>query len=912
MKKITNYLILFAVILISGQLLAQTTTNVEALNTMSEELQKAWKEKEVRVIEYSQIHNVPITFESTEGAYYEIIDVIDGVPQYYRTDNFGAAVTTRANELWEGGNSGLELTGEGYNQLGEWDGGNVRVSHQEFTDQGASRVTVMDGAHATHYHSTHVAGTMIAAGISSNAKGMAYGGLLKSWQWTSDESEMAAAAANGLEISNHSYGFVRGWDHNNGSWVWHGSTTINPDEDYKFGFYDSGARQWDQIAYNAPYYLIVKSAGNDRGDGPSNAGNGAPEVDGGEDGYDCISPRGIAKNLLTVGAVNEVSDYTGPESVVMSNFSCWGPADDGRIKPDIVGKGVGVYSAMDGSNTDYGTLQGTSMSAPNVSGSMALLQSYYQNTHNDEVMRASTLKGLVLHTADEAGEHDGPDYIFGWGLMNAERAAEVITDDINQVVIDELLLTTGDVFTRDVIVPEGRDLRVTICWTDPAGSPVAPELNPSDIMLVNDLDIKIEDSNSNTYFPYSLDRNNPSAAATTTAKNYVDNVELIYIQNASPGTYTITVDYDGTLSGGEQAFSIIISGIDEYISLPSCSADLTSPEEGSVNAFINQNVIWDVAQFATSYDVFFGTDGNGTATPTNIFNGNNFITNDFVTLLEPNTTYYLQVSPRNNIGANNECMEIWSFTTMEEIIQYPYLIDMENVNIPALPEDWQTTSFTDASWFSSGQAGNSGDNSMACYNTSGFVKAELNNWFISPPFSVETGYEYMISYYYKNLLPGTDESLTLFWGNTPMIDDLTNIISEQVDFSNINWEESRTLFVPDNDGAIYLGFQMNSTFGYGGFIDDVQVEHWGTVGIGDEVAVGDFNIYSNNGRIFIIADESWIGSDIVVTSMLGQNIYQGNLSNGTDVQIPINNQSGLYIVSLNNNGTLFTKKVFVR
>ena len=911
MKKITNYLLLLAVIFVSEQLFAQTETNVEALNKMSEDFEIAWKEKEARVVEYSRLNNIPISFESVEGAYYEMVDVINGQPEYYRTDNFGAAMTTRANELWEGGNSGLELTGEGYNQLGEWDGGNVRVSHQEFTDQGASRVTVMDGAHATHYHSTHVAGTMVAAGIMSDAKGMAYGGLLKSWQWSNDESEMAAAAANGLEISNHSYGFVNGWDHNNGNWVWRGSSSISADEDYAFGFYDSGSRQWDQIAFNAPYYLIVKSAGNDRGEGPSNAGNGAPEVDGGDDGYDCISPRGIAKNILTVGAVNEVSNYNGPESVVMSNFSCWGPVDDGRIKPDIVGKGVGVYSAMDGSNNDYGTLQGTSMSAPNVSGSMALLQLHYQNTHNDEVMRASTLKALVLHSADEAGEHEGPDYIFGWGLMNAERAAGIISDDVSQNVIDEQLITSGEVFTREVVVPEGKDLRVTICWTDPAGTPVSPQLNPSDIMLVNDLDIKIEDSNSNIYFPYSLDRDNPSAAATTTMKNYVDNVEMIYMQDIEPGTYTITVDHDGSLMGGEQAFSIIISGIDEYTSFPECAAGLNTPNDGSMDAFINQIVSWEMAPFATSYDVYFGSNGDGTTTPTNIFNGENFITNEFTTLLEPSTTYYLQVSPRNNIGANNECEQIWSFTTMEVISQYPYLIDLENVNIPALPEYWQTISFTDVSWFSSSQAGNSGSKSMACYNTSGFVKDELNDWLISPPLNVEMGYEYMISYFYKNLLPGTNESLTLYWGNTPMVDDLTNIISEQVDFSNNNWAESRTLFIPQNNEPIYLGFQMNSEFGYGGFIDDIQIENWGTVDITDN-KTDNINIYASSGSIVVDADDYWNNATILVANMLGQNVYNGRFSDESNNKIPMGGNTGIFVISLTKKGNLFTKKIFVK
>lgn len=910
MKKIKYYLFLLTVFLISGQIVAQSTTNVAELNRMSVELEKIWQEKVARVTEYSLTHNVPISFESDEGVYYQMVDVMDGKPEYYRTDNLGAAATTRADELWVGGNSGLELTGEGYNQVGIWDAGNVRTSHQEFTDQGSSRVIVQDGSHATHFHSTHVAGTIVAAGVSNNAKGMLYGGVLKSWQWSSDESEMAAAAANGLEISNHSYGYIRGWDYNNGNWTWHGVPSISPDEDYKFGFYDSGARQWDQIAFNAPYYLIVKSAGNDRGEGPGNAGNGEPEKDGGDDGYDCISPRGIAKNLMTVGAINEVLDYNGPGSVTMSSFSCWGPADDGRIKPDIVGKGVDVFSTSNGSNTDYLTLQGTSMSAPNISGSMALLQFHYQETHNDEVMRASTLKGLVLHSADEAGDHEGPDYIFGWGLMNTQKAAFVISEDFSQNVIDELTLSNGDTYTREINVPEGADLKVTICWTDPPGVPTSPQLNPSTPMLVNDLDLKIEDPDNITHYPYSLDRDNPSAAATTLMKNHVDNTEMIYLQDIAAGTYTVTIDHDGILNGGSQIFSLILSGIEEYTSLPECSATLDTPLDGGTDAFINQLVSWRPALYATSYDVYFGTDGGGTTTPANIFNGDNFITNEFSTLLETNTTYYVQIAPRNNMGATDVCDQIWSFTTMDAISEYPYLIDMENVTIPELPELWQSTDYTNATWFSSNLISHSGSKSMACYDPTEFVQIDYDNWFISPPFSVAVGNEYRISYFYRPLIGGNSESMTLYWGNTPYIEDLTNVLYADNDFSS-DWIEGLALFVPQEDGIIFLGFHMNSIEGYGAFLDDVKITDWGTVDIGNELENDKVKIYSYSGNVTIEATDAWNGAEIMITNVMGQKIYQGYLSGKTNIQISNNNPSGLYIVSLNKSGNLITKKLIM-
>lgn len=563
-----RYLFLLIFSLSSVFLFSQQETNVEKLIELSTQLQEQWDANRLKVIEFAMKNGLPVRHETPDGRVIEMIDVVDGVPQYFTTFNYGAAQTTRAIELWEGGSTGLDLTGEGYEGLGEWDAGHIRVSHQEFTNLGPSRVTNMDGESPTHYHSTHVAGTLIAGGVSPNAQGMAYKGTLKAWDWFGDGAEMAAAAADGLEISNHSYGQVRGWNWN-GGWEWNGNLAVDSTEDYNFGFYDGSARTYDQIAYDGPYYLIVKSAGNDRGEGPTNAGqNGNPEKDGGDDGYDCLGGGAVAKNILTVGAVKQVTNYTGPESVIMSGFSSWGPADDGRIKPDVVGKGVSVYSTLDGSNTDYGSMSGTSMASPNVAGSLALLQQHYQNTHEGQPMRAATLKALAIHSADEAGPYDGPDYKFGWGLLNVEKAAGIISDDVTNERIREEVLEGGDIYFQQVEVVDEADFRVTLCWTDPPAMPVPFELNPRDPMIVNDLDIYILDNNFTTHYPYRLDPENPSAEALADGKNAVDNVEMIDIKNTTAGTYTIYVTHDGWLENGEQAFSLIITGNDVTVGEP--------------------------------------------------------------------------------------------------------------------------------------------------------------------------------------------------------------------------------------------------------------------------------------------------------------------------------------------------------
>ncbi|MFQ5356497.1 MAG: S8 family serine peptidase, partial [Mariprofundaceae bacterium] len=554
-----------------AQDLVVAETNQLQLQQLSQVYKQQHALDRAKAIQKAQQLGLPIRYEQTDGALLELQGMApNGMPMYYKTENLNAAKTVSTNQVWPGGLPGLSLTGNGMT-VGEWDGGAVLSTHQEF----AGRVTQMDAATATHYHATHVAGTMIASGVQAAAKGMAYQASLNAYDWNSDSAEMATAAAAGLLLSNHSYGSITGWHWDGSAWYWYGDTGISQTEDYGFGFYSSGAQAWDQIAVNAPYYLIVKSAGNDRnntGPGPGGShfvwsGFGwalstvTRPADGAPLGYDSISYSGTAKNILTVGAVNDVpTGYSVPGDVVMSSFSGWGPVDDGRIKPDIVANGVGLYSPFDTSNTAYGSISGTSMSSPSMTGSLLLLQQHYKNTHATNPMRSATLKALAIHTADEAGPANGPDYQFGWGLLNTQSAANIISSDGSGSIISELTLASGGTTSIPLIASGADPLRVTIVWTDPAGTPPPPSLDPPTKMLVNDLDLRISDGVT-TYFPWVLDRLNPATAATT-GDNNTDNVEQIVIPAPiNGGTYTLTINHKGTLQGGLQNYSLIASGI---------------------------------------------------------------------------------------------------------------------------------------------------------------------------------------------------------------------------------------------------------------------------------------------------------------------------------------------------------------
>ncbi len=494
---------------------------------------------------------VPLSQNTSEGKHLLLVDVKDGVPVYLSGLNSDAAATTGASKI-QGGINGLNIEGEGM-LIGVWDEGSA-VDHIEL---GGRVVTKEVNNHQTH--ASHVTGTIIAAGINPLAKGMAPKGKVTNWYFDNDLAEMAALTKpdeNSLLLSNHSYGTVTGWVKINGNWFWTGNTTISNDEDYRFGFYGAKAAELDRLANLAPYYTIVWAAGNDRGE-PGD-GSRPPDCNGGT-GYDCIIPESVAKNILTVGAVNKTTTYTGPSSVAMSSFSSWGPTDDGRIKPDVVGAGVNLFSLSASGVNAYGFLSGTSMATPNVTGSLALLQDLYRQLHGGSAMRSSTLKALAIHTAKEAGPLPGPDYSFGWGLVDVEGAAKLlVSEDGTSTVIREESLLDGTTFEITLLPKANQKITATIAWNDPAAEPTTPALDPIKLMLVNDLDIKLVAEGGTTNYPWLLDPSTPSAQAIK-GDNYRDNVEKLEFNLPAVKPYKLVVSHKGKLVNDSQDFSLILT-----------------------------------------------------------------------------------------------------------------------------------------------------------------------------------------------------------------------------------------------------------------------------------------------------------------------------------------------------------------
>lgn len=502
----------------------------------------------------------------------EIHDIIDGQLFFKKTNNQFSAEKIAVDQIWEGGShSGIQLSGEGI-KLGIWEQGVIRSTHQEFED----RVTIKDSDVETSIHATHVGGTMAGKGASGfeRARGMAYNATIDSYEWSNPLSKMMKATnEENVYAANHSWGYAAGWEYSEEllAWVWFGDEA--EEQDKKFGRYNSITQSWDELAHSFVYLNIVNAAGNDRGvygsgssgshyhynpvTGTKFIASGSETIthqrDDAESGYDTLTTIAVAKNIITVGAVNSSSE--------IASFTSWGPADDGRIKPDIVANGVNVYSSHSNSDTSYSFSSGTSMASPSITGGIGLLLEHQKNLYeNTKKLLSSTIKALIINTAVEAGPNTGPDYMFGWGVANFEDAAVLMSEnkieDADYII--ELLIENEQSQQFDITSDGLNPIKITLTWLDPPG-PVQPdEIDPTLSVLVNDMDIRIKDADDKYYKPWKLDLTNPEAAAIAT-DNTIDNVEQILIPNPEAGTYTVFIGHKNKLSGfRDQPVSIVM------------------------------------------------------------------------------------------------------------------------------------------------------------------------------------------------------------------------------------------------------------------------------------------------------------------------------------------------------------------
>jgi subtilisin family serine protease/fibronectin type 3 domain-containing protein len=518
------------------------------------------------------------------------------------------------------------LTGSGVTVL-VYDGGRARATHQDF----GGRLFARDSSSLSS-HATHVSGTIGGSGAASGGlrKGMAPGVTMQSYGFQYDGTGIflytnpgdlqadynQAINTYGADISNNSIGTNT---ETNGF-----SCSIQGD----YGVTDQLIDNIVRGSLGAPF-RIVWAAGNERQ-------GSRCDVEGYGDYYS-TAPPATAKNHITVGALNSNNDS-------MTSFSSWGPTDDGRMKPDVAGPGCqsdsdfGVTSCSSTSDTAYTTMCGTSMAAPSVTGACALLLEDYRTLYGPADPRNSTLKILLAHTAVDLG-NVGPDYQYGYGSVRIVSAI----DFMRSGQFAESTVSAGGVVSYTVNVAAGTpQLKVTLAWDDPAGT---PNVSPA---LINDLDLRVYDPGNVQRYPWTLNPTSPSSPAVQTARNSRDNIEQVLVNSPATGTWRVEV-HGYNVPQGPQPFSICATpglGAGGPCDPPPAPTGVSAADGASCTDVV---VTWTASAGATSYSVLRNTlNDGGSATPIGTTGGTSFSD----TTGAAGTVYYYFVTAGNSCGTS--------------------------------------------------------------------------------------------------------------------------------------------------------------------------------------------------------------------------------------------------------------------
>ena len=510
------------------------------------------------IIQEDKISKTQITRVSIENLeeiaalpYVSYVEAVYPVPQ---PENYTGKTLHRSNVLNSEYSTGRHYDGSGVNVMLQDDG--VIGPHIDY-----------DGTIGFQYlnynygdHGDHVAGTICGAGnLDPKTRGMAPGIELYTYgaapTYPGFNFIPTHYSDHGIRISSTSY-----------------SNGCNAG-------YTSLARTMDIQVRLYPALMHVFSAGNS---GTLNCGYGA-----GAGWGNVTGGHKIGKNVIAVAAL-EYND-------ALAGYSSRGPAHDGRIKPDISGKGSSVYSTTNPNS--YTTKSGTSMSCPGVSGSLAQLYHAYNELNGSQDPKGGLIKAIVLNTADDLG-NIGPDFKFGWGRINNLRAVEMLeeyrylTDEIDQ----------GSENIHDIDVPENvAQLKIMVYWTDREASVGTNKA------LVNDLDLVVTSPGGNDHYPWVLSTFPHPDSLDMPAKTGIDhlnNMEQVVIDNPENNIYTVTVE-GFSIPLGPQEYYIVYEFVkNEIVVTYPIGGESFGPGEGVV-------VRWDALGNSGNFLLEYTSDNGG-------------------------------------------------------------------------------------------------------------------------------------------------------------------------------------------------------------------------------------------------------------------------------------------------------------
>ncbi|MBN2006326.1 MAG: S8 family serine peptidase, partial [Anaerolineae bacterium] len=404
-------------------------------------------------------------------------------------------------------------------------------------------------------HATHVAGTVGGSGANSTAQG----GTALQWRGMAPNVDLisyGATPSSGYFFYEDVMDIEADWaqaQNLHGADVGNASISSNiysnyaPSGCWMMGRYGASSVLLDQIVRGGnsavgigDKYIATWAAGNERGWTSSCAGLGG--------GYGLVSPPAGAKNPIQVGGANTNNN-------TQYAHTSWGPTEDGRLKPVVTAGAcqttgdLGITSTDNNPVNAYTVKCGTSMAAPAVAGGIALMLQHYRAVYNTSGnFWPSTAKAILMQTATDLG-NAGPDYQWGYGLVNIHAAVELIS----RRAFRQDNVAQGEVDVFYFIVPnDATPATVSLAWDD-----FEATFNASPT-LINNLDLELVAPSGTIWRPWILDPANPANNAAR-GVDTLNNQEQVQVPAPEVGTWLVRVK-GTTVPQGPQDYTLVCEG----------------------------------------------------------------------------------------------------------------------------------------------------------------------------------------------------------------------------------------------------------------------------------------------------------------------------------------------------------------
>jgi serine protease AprX len=323
-------------------------------------------------------------------------------------------------------------------------------------------------------------------------------------------------------------------------------------------------------------------------------------------------PEAWAKNILSVGGIDHKNTLVKTDDT--SSGASFGPASDGRTKPDMAHSYLDIFTTWGDSDTGTTQFSGTSGATPITAGHFGLLmQMWHQSVWTGfggassvflSRPRSATAKALMINTAYRytwtgtapPGEPVRPTItreIQGWGMADVGNMYNLRSKTF--IVNETDLLTPLATKTYNLYVPAGQpNFNVTMVYKDPPGNPASQSQH-----RVNNLDLKVTSPTGTVYWGNNgltkLSTPTPTnVSASGGNANTKDTVENVFVRDPASGGWKVEVigaeivqdGYLGTPGVIDAGFGLVVTGVEPLaltISLPNGVPDLLAP--GVANQF---------------------------------------------------------------------------------------------------------------------------------------------------------------------------------------------------------------------------------------------------------------------------------------------------------------------------------------